>query len=67
MPPTFMNRANRDKAWRAEGCPGKRCTHHNQNVHPMYVEDYPIPEVRADSGCGNTVYDTFFKSLYTWQ
>lgn len=66
MKRTFMNKENRDKAWRENG--GRRYTIRNQNLHPMYVEDYEketgVTLTQEDKGFGNTIYATFFRTLY---
>lgn len=67
MSPTFMDKANRDRAWKAAGRPGKRFSLRNQLTHPRYVEDYPDAAVQADNGFGNCHYKTHFAVLYSWQ
>ena len=67
LAPLFMNRQNRDRAWKAAGKPGPRASHRNQLLHPQYVEDYPDTAARADTGFGNGVYKTHFAVLYTWR
>jgi hypothetical protein len=42
----------------------RRGTVTNQELHPMYVEDFEGPE-KEQTGLGNTVYRTFFSELYT--
>lgn len=68
---TFMNRANRDAAWKAAG--GKRSglirsSIRGQCLHPQYVEDYTketgVSLSAADKGLGNTIYKTLFPVLY---
>lgn len=64
----FMNRANRDQAWRDGGKRGQRGSVRNQQLHPQYVEDYAkeTGEVltEADKGFGNTIYKTSFAAIY---
>jgi hypothetical protein len=60
----FMSREKRDEAWVASGKRGRRGTVTNQQLHPMYVEDFEGPE-KTQTGLGNTVYKTFFSKLYT--
>jgi hypothetical protein len=65
-PPLFMNRQNRDRAWRDAGKPGCRVSHRNQLIHPNYVADCPDKDAQADNGFGNTRYKTPFAVLYSW-
>jgi len=62
----FMNKENRDRAWRESG--GKRSSVRNQLLHPMYVEDYESETghvlTQADKGFGNSIYQTHFSVLY---
>jgi hypothetical protein len=60
----FMSREKRDEAWVASGKRGRRGTVTNQQLHPMYVEDFEGPE-KTQTGLGNTVYKTFISKLYT--
>lgn len=67
----FMNRANRDAAWKAAGGKNsglRRTSIRNQLLHPMYVEDYEketgVLLTAADRGLGNTIYKTLFAVLY---
>lgn len=64
----FMNRANRDRAWILGGRRGSRSSIRNQQLHPMYVEDYEqVTGHRleaADKVLGNTIYRTSFGVLY---
>ena len=41
----------------------KSCTH-NQQLHPMYVQDWPEKLSIADKSLGNTIYKTHFPVLY---
>ena len=66
MGPAFMNMANRNKAWREAGKPGRRTSIRNQLLHPQYVADFPDKEAQADNGLGNTLYKTHFAVLYSW-
>ena len=68
----YMNKANRDAAFKAMS-PEDRRTHRrtswrNQLLHPMYVEDYEKETghtlAKEDKGFGNTVYRTHFSVLY---
>lgn len=65
---TFMNKANRDAAYKQAGNRGRRSSISNQLLHPMYVEDYEQETGRkltqADKGFGNTIYKTHFSKLY---
>lgn len=67
LAPLFMDRKNRDTAWKAAGKPGPRTSTRNQLLHPQYVADYPDPDVQADSGFGNCHYKTSFAVLYSWR
>ena len=63
----FMSLKNRNveaKKLKADGYKVIVHTSTNQQLHPQYVEDYPYQDVKNDNGFGNTVYKTFFKSLY---
>lgn len=61
----FMSREKRDEAWRQAGAKHNvRGTMRNQQLHPMYVEDFEGPE-KEQTGLGNTVYKTHFSVLYT--
>jgi len=75
--PTFMNRQNRDRAWKAAGKPGHRTSIRNQLLHPQYVRDFPdkaiqadkdFPDkaIQADNDVGNCYYKTYFPALYSW-
>ncbi len=64
---TYMKRENRDakaRELRAEGREVKKSSMRNQNMHPMYVIDYPDRAVANDTGFGNTVYQTLFGVIY---
>ncbi len=63
----FMTKENRDKqaqAWKAQGYAVRKYSVRNQNLHPMYVEDYPYPLSAEDKGFGNTLYQTIFDRLF---
>lgn len=63
----YMKRENRDQRARelkADGYSVKRRSERNQQLHPMYVEDWPGDLSDADKGFGNTVYKTMFGNLY---
>lgn len=60
----FLSREKRDEAYNAAGRRGRRGVVRNQQLHPMYVEDFEGPE-KDDRGFGNTVYKTHFSKLYT--
>jgi hypothetical protein len=64
----YMNEGKRDEAYRTLVNGGnryvRRGTVTNQELHPMYVEDFEGPE-KEQTGLGNTVYRTFFSELYT--
>ncbi len=66
MKRTFMNKANRDKAWKENG--GYRSSYGPSLLHPMYVEDYEQETgsslTQDDKGFGNTIYKTSFSKLY---
>ena len=64
--PLFMNKANRDAAWRAAGKPARRRSSRSQLIHPQYIEDYPDESIKRDNGIGNEHYKTHFAVLYTW-
>jgi len=64
--PTFMNRQNRDRAWKAAGKPGHRTSIRNQLLHPQYVRDFPDKAIQADNDVGNCYYKTYFPALYSW-
>ena len=66
LAPLFMNRQNRDKAWRFAGKPGPRTSIRNQLLHPQYVADYANKAIQDDNGIGNTHYKTLFSVLYSW-
>lgn len=64
---TFMDKTNRDKKaqeLRTEGYTVKKRSSRNQQLHPMYVEDYPHKLSDEDKGFGNTLYRTWFSHLY---
>ena len=69
---TFMNKRNRDDAWRAmspeEKTRHRRTSMRNQLMHPMYVADYEketgIKLTDADKGFGNNIYRTHFPVVY---
>lgn len=62
---TFQSKKLRDAVARLvakRGIIATKGVRHNQNMHPEYVDDY---EGEIETGFGNTMYDTFFKALYT--
>lgn len=65
----FMNRTNRDAAWKAGGKKGVRSSNRNQQLHPMHLEDYEretgVVLTDADKGFGNGIYRTFFSAVYS--
>lgn len=65
----FMNRQNRDKAFKEMQGQGITNIHkssiRNQLLHPQYVEDWPYPLSQAERGFGNTIYKTHFSVLYS--
>ena len=64
---TYMKRENRDskaRELRAEGREIKKSSMRNQNMHPMYVLDWPETLTAEDKGFGNTIYQTLFKVIY---
>jgi hypothetical protein len=64
----FMNKSNRDAAWQEGGKRGRRTSIKGQLLHPMYVEDYESETghvlTAADKGFGNSIYQTYFSTLY---
>jgi hypothetical protein len=63
----FSDRAKRDaraKELLAQGRKVHRSTSKNQQIHPMYIEDLAANVSEADKGFGNTIYKTFFATLY---
>ena len=64
----YMNRQTRDleaKRLIAEGYQVRKSSHRGQLLHPMYIEDYPRQLSEAEKGFGNTIYQTYFKVLYS--
>lgn len=59
----LKNRNKRVKELRAQGYDVSVRTSNNQLIHPQYIDDY-VGEEKADTGLGNGVYKTYFKSLY---
>lgn len=51
------------KELQAKGFRVKRSSTRNQLIHPQYVED-ANPHLRAQTGFGNTVYNTHYSVLY---
>lgn len=65
---TFMTKANRDakaKEMKAQGYAVRKESARNQNLHPMYVDDWPYPMTEEDKGFGNGLYMTGFSAIYT--
>ena len=65
---TYMNLKNRNKKVKElreiYGRDAvKVSTSNDQLIHPQYIDDFEGPE-KTDTGIGNTVYKTYFKSLY---
>lgn len=62
------NRKNRVNQLKSEGYIPILSTHRNQQLHPMYIQDYTqvtgIELKPEDKGFGNTIYKTYFKTLY---
>lgn len=68
---TYMNKKNRDIRYKelvAQDLKPTRYSYRGQNCHPMYVRDYEketgIVLTQEDKGFGNTIYKTYFSSLY---
>lgn len=66
---TYMKRENRDRAFneipKEERINYVKRSMRNQLMHPMYVDDWPYKLSAADCGFGNSIYQTYFKAIYT--
>lgn len=60
----FKSRETRDNVWRQEGMIGSRGSVNNQQLHPMYIEDWAGPE-KNETGLGNPHYKMHHNKLYT--
>ena len=63
----FMDKKKRDDEavkLRAQGKDVRVSVSTNQQLHPMYVEDWPYELSQAEKGFGNTLYRTHFAKLY---
>ena len=63
----YQEKSNRDKRYRElkeQGFNVLRRSHKNQLLHPMYVEDYERKLTPDECGFGNTLYKTYFPTLY---
>lgn len=73
MKDCFMSKENRDREF--FGMPPeerrkyRRRSQRNILLHPMYVDDYTeisgVKLTAADKGFGNTIYKTYFSTIYT--
>jgi len=63
----YKDKANRDKRAKeltANGFIVMRRSAHNQLLHPMYLEDVKASVRNEDKGFGNTIYKTYFATVY---
>jgi len=63
----FISKEKRDQMYKelkAEGLNVYKTTHRGQQLHPMYIEDYPRELSTEEKGVGNTLYQTVFPVLY---
>jgi len=58
------NRDDRVKQLKKEGYTVYKSSSRNQQLHPMYVTDYPNHITESDKGLGNTIYKTVFAVVY---
>ena len=69
MSENYMYQENRNKKvkeLRNKGYVVRKTSIRNQLLHPAYVKDYPNQSEKNDNGFGNTLYKTYFKSLYSY-
>jgi hypothetical protein len=67
MDELFQSREKRDARaaeLKREGYDVLRTTIRGQQLHPMYVADWPYELSQAEKGFGNTLYRTYFPVLY---
>lgn len=63
----FINMKTRNakaKELISQGYKIRKSSIRDQEVHPMYVDDYAGTLVPKDAGFGNIMYKTYFKVLY---
>lgn len=60
----LKKRNKRAKELTKQGYSVRKSSTHNQQLHPMYVRDWPEKLSAADKGFGNTIYKTHFAVLY---
>jgi hypothetical protein len=62
----YRSRELRDKKYRELKAQGVKCIRRTtgpSQIHPQYIEDED-PELRKQTGFGNTVYRTYYARLY---